>query len=150
LGSFVRGVDPPRWNPAVNGWILIAASFVSFMLLKRLELAADLVAGTIFAVGVYVLGQREESIAELADRSPRAVGGRALMKIGLFSYSLYLVHSPSEKIVWHFVVGPLGLNPTVAFFLLVATGIVASLIAAFALYLIIERRSMAWSRRVRV
>jgi len=72
------------------------------------------------------------------------------MKIGLFSYSLYLVHSPSEKIVWHFVVGPLGLNPTVAFFLLVATGIVASLIAAFALYLIIERRSMAWSRRVRV
>ena len=150
LGSFVRGVDPPQWNPAVNGWILIAASFVSFMLLKRLELAADLVAGTIFAVGVYVLGQREESIAELADRSPRAVGGRALMKIGLFSYSLYLVHSPSEKIVWHFVVGPLGLNPTVAFFLLVATGIVASLIAAFALYLIIERRSMAWSRRVRV
>jgi peptidoglycan/LPS O-acetylase OafA/YrhL len=103
----------------------------------------------IFALGVYILGCREESITEVSKRSPRDWGGRALVSVGLFSYSLYLVHVPMEKVVWHYVVEPLGLSLTAAFFMLTIAGVGAALALAWGVHLLIERPSMGWSRQIR-
>jgi peptidoglycan/LPS O-acetylase OafA/YrhL len=150
IGAFVRGAAPPPWLASINGWLLIGLSFVVFVLMSEAEVAADLVAGSIFAVGIYVLGLREQPTLEASRRISRVGGAKALMSIGLISYSVYLVHSPTEKIVWHFVVEPLDLNPSIAFVLLAVVGIGLSLGAAYVLYLVIERRSMGWSRRISV
>ena len=68
----------------------------------------------------------------------------------LFSYSLYLVHLPAEKIVWRFGVDGLGLSSAPAFLVLAVTGIAAALIAAWVLFVLVERPAMRWSRNTRV
>jgi len=149
---------PPRlatWT--INGWWLVALSFALFIAITsfasggrdtngHLELLADLICGALFAGALYLLGSRNRAGAGEggADETP---AGRVLSRVGLISYSLYLVHSPTEKIVWHFVVKPLGLPAVASWLVLVVTGVAASIAAAYLLYFLIERRSMEWSRR---
>ena len=139
--------SPPAWTRRVDGWYLVGASFLIFIALSQAEVAADLVAGSVFALGLFSLGCRRQ--VPTAEPGPAHPVGHTLALIGLVSYSLYLVHSPAEKIVWHFVVEPLDLNAPAAFVVLTVIGIAASLVGAYVLYLVIERRSMSWSRGVR-
>ncbi len=146
VANYIRGQARTHYMTTLNGWLLIALSFVLFMLTSSAEVAADLLAGSVFALGVYVLAGREETETKGHQRSAEL--GHRLGLIGLFSYSIYLVHSPTEKIVWHFVVEPLHLNSSLAFVVLAVTAIAVSLVAAYVLYLLIERRSIQWSRRI--
>jgi peptidoglycan/LPS O-acetylase OafA/YrhL len=151
--------DPPpgvaKWP--VNGWWLVGLSFVAFILITsftstgrdtngHLELLADLICGALFAAALYLLGARNrvDGGEGGADETPV---GRTLSRVGLISYSLYLVHSPTEKIVWHFAIKPLGLPDAAAWAALVVVGVGVSVAAAYVLYFLIERRSMEWSRR---
>jgi peptidoglycan/LPS O-acetylase OafA/YrhL len=135
----VGGLSPP--SRRLRGWVLVAASFATFALLAHAEVLADFVAGAIFAVALYELGRGGQTIEP---RRPTSL----LTRIGLISFSLYLVHSPVEKIVWHFAVQPLGASSAVKFTLLAGIGVPAAVFAAWLLYVLIERRSMAWSRHV--
>jgi peptidoglycan/LPS O-acetylase OafA/YrhL len=152
-GGPAPGAD--RWP--VNGWWLVGLSFAVFLAITsftgtgrdtngHLELLADLICGALFAGALYLLGARNRVDAGEGGTDETPVG-RTLSRIGLISYSLYLVHSPTEKIVWHFAVKPLGLPDAAAWVVLVIAGVGVSIGAAYVLFFLIERRSMEWSRR---
>ena len=124
---------------------MVVIGCVGFAALAHWEVGADLVCGALVAMGLYLLGVN----AEVPVRGTTRVG-RWMAGIGLFSYSLYLVHLPAEKIVWRFGVDGLGLSPAPAFLLLAVTGIAAALIAAWVLFVLVERPAMRWSRNTRV
>ena len=135
-----------------QGWWLVVCAFGLFVVLSHWLVLADLVTGGVFAVGLYALAARAvRGNREPANGPATTVGtrtGRLLLAVGLMSYSLYLVHAPTEKVVWHFVVAPLGLAPLPAFFAIMVLGVGCSLVAAYVLFLLVEQPSMAWSRRV--
>jgi len=155
-----HGPGRPSWldDWPINGWLLVGLSFVLFFFITsftssgrdvsgNLEIVADLICGALFAGALYILGSRPS--AEAGEGGPDETPvGRTLSRIGLISYSLYLVHSPTEKIVWHFAIKPLGLPDGVAWLALAVVGVGVSVAAAYVLYFLIERRSMEWSRRL--
>jgi peptidoglycan/LPS O-acetylase OafA/YrhL len=69
----------------------------------------------------------------------RLVSMNLIAKIGVFSYSLYLVHFPLQQMIWSYLVLPLHLGRTASFVVMAAggTGLIVAL--AFAFYLIFER-----------
>ncbi len=135
-----RGGQAARPGGTRLAWALIATGVVGFAALARWEVAGDLVAGALVALALYLLGV---DTAEPV-RGPTPVG-RWLAKIGLVSYSLYLVHLPAEKIVWRFGVERLGLSPAPAFLVLAVAGIAAALAAAWVAFVVVERPAMRWS-----
>jgi peptidoglycan/LPS O-acetylase OafA/YrhL len=140
-----REARPARPGGARLAWTAIGLGVVGFAALAHWEVGADLVCGALVATGLYLLGVN----AEVPVHGPTAVG-RWLAKIGFFSYSLYLVHLPAEKIIWRFGVDGLGLSPVPAFLLLAVTGIAAALSAAWVLFVLVERPAMRWSRNTPV
>ena len=69
----------------------------------------------------------------------RLVSINFIAKIGLFSYSLYLIHFPLQQIIWLYLVLPLHLGKTVTFLVMASVGTAAIVVLAFAFYLLFER-----------
>jgi peptidoglycan/LPS O-acetylase OafA/YrhL len=72
---------------------------------------------------------------------------RALLVVGTFSYSLYLIHAPILQIVWQYLIDPLRLLPEGQFVLLLLTGVPSCLMVAFLFFLACERPFMSTSDR---
>jgi peptidoglycan/LPS O-acetylase OafA/YrhL len=68
----------------------------------------------------------------------RALGSRAGLRVGLFSYSIYLVHAPVVGVLERYVVGPLALPPLAAFAVLLAIGVPAVLGLCYGFHLLFE------------
>jgi peptidoglycan/LPS O-acetylase OafA/YrhL len=62
-----------------------------------------------------------------------------LVKLGGFSYSLYLLHMPCLQIFIHYVIRPLGVNPVINLSILMVAAIPASLIVSYVFFLCCER-----------
>jgi peptidoglycan/LPS O-acetylase OafA/YrhL len=95
-------------------------------------------AAIIVGIGITLL------IIALSGSSPshlafRMLEWRPLIWIGLFSYSLYLIHGPIIQMIWQYVVHPMGLSQNAAFIVEMVIGIVASIAAAFIFHLLFER-----------
>ena len=127
------------------GWATILGSVLVFMVMAHYEMAGDIVAGGLFTIGLYLVGCSESLSPE---SGPKNRVWTSLALVGLFSYSIYLIHSPTEKVVWTLVVSKLGLSRPAAFIVLLVTALPAVVAVAYALYLIIERRSQEWSKHV--
>ncbi len=94
---------------------------------------ADLLVG-LFAVSLLVtLATRPGTPAR------RVLSCRPLVFVGMFAYSIYLVHAPLVQILWQFVAVPLHLAPLISFLLLAAFGLPAILAASYMFYLLCER-----------
>jgi len=75
-------------------------------------------------------------------RAPAAtglLGSRALVGVGAFSYSIYLIHAPILWLVWHFAVAPMDLSPAVKLATLLCTAVPVVLLTCWAFYLVFER-----------
>lgn len=68
---------------------------------------------------------------------------RALLVVGTFSYSLYLIHAPILHMIRQYVVDPLAMPAPGQFVLLLVVGAPLSLLAAFAFFLACERPFMS-------
>jgi peptidoglycan/LPS O-acetylase OafA/YrhL len=105
-----------------------------------------------------VVGLAAMTLVVAAARRPngwlhQALAARPLARIGLFSYSLYLVHAPLVHLVWQYALRPLHLGPRATFSLLVAAGGPAIVGAAWLFFLVLERpflRAAAPSPRLAV
>lgn len=64
---------------------------------------------------------------------------RSLALIGVFSYSLYLVHAPLQQLIWQYALVPLHLGALPAFLLLAFVGCPAIVGFAYLFFLVAER-----------
>jgi|UPI0006895583 peptidoglycan/LPS O-acetylase OafA/YrhL len=69
----------------------------------------------------------------------RLLAARPLAFTGEFAFSIYLVHALALELLRRYVVQPAGLSGAPAFWILLAVGIPASLLAAYAFFLACER-----------
>ena len=71
-------------------------------------------------------------------RIRRLLQSRAGLKLGLFSYSVYLMHAPVVGVLDVYVARPLGLAPVAHFAALVAIGVPVVLVVCYAFHLLFE------------
>jgi peptidoglycan/LPS O-acetylase OafA/YrhL len=68
----------------------------------------------------------------------RVLGSRAGLKLGLFSYSIYLMHAPVVGVLNKYVVSPMGLPSLAQFFVLLGIGVPAVLVTCYGFHLLFE------------
>jgi peptidoglycan/LPS O-acetylase OafA/YrhL len=71
-------------------------------------------------------------------RARGLLGSRAGLWLGLFSYSIYLVHAPIVGVLDKYAVGPLGLSPLASFGLMLALGLPVILACCYGFHLLFE------------
>lgn len=76
-------------------------------------------------------------------RARKILERRSLIAIGLFSFSLYLVHAPLLQLLWRYVLHPLNLGPTWELILLETVGTAILVGAAYLFYRLVERPAMS-------
>jgi peptidoglycan/LPS O-acetylase OafA/YrhL len=59
--------------------------------------------------------------------------------VGIFSYSLYLIHFPVQEVLWQHLIAPLGLSRGAGFALMGGAGTVLILFLAYCFYWVFER-----------
>ena len=64
---------------------------------------------------------------------------KPIVRIGKFSYSLYLVHFPVQQVLWQHVVLPMRLGATMTFAVMATAGTGVTLVFAYGFYLLFER-----------
>lgn len=136
LGMYAAeiAVGPPK---RVFIWIGCIAALVLLVLFQRdwlTELGVtELVVG-VFAMCILVLCVHWP-------RNPiaRITSLEFIAKIGLFSYSLYLVHFPLQQLIWVYVVRPLHLGKLATFLVMATGGTALVVLLAFTFYLLFER-----------
>jgi peptidoglycan/LPS O-acetylase OafA/YrhL len=69
----------------------------------------------------------------------RLLSAAPLARIGVFSYSLYLVHAPLQQLVWQYALLPLGLGPAATFALLAGVGCPLIIGFAYLFFLVAEQ-----------
>lgn len=69
----------------------------------------------------------------------RIAGSKPLARIGLFSYSLYLIHFPLLYLLWQHVVLPLHLSTTATCLVMATAGVGLILVFSYGFYLLFER-----------
>jgi peptidoglycan/LPS O-acetylase OafA/YrhL len=69
----------------------------------------------------------------------RALETKQLVKVGSYSYSVYLIHAPIIFVVWLFAIQPLGLSSGLALALYLPLGAVIVLICSYGFFLLFER-----------
>lgn len=79
------------------------------------------------------------SVANPRSLSARILGAGPLVKIGIFSYSLYLMHFPIVQLVWQEFVRYMTFNPVHQFALLVVFGSLAALGVGYLFFWCFER-----------
>ena len=97
----------------------------------------------LFVVCLLVAASRSGQSARLR----ACLGFRPLAFVGMFSYSLYLIHAPLLQAQWQYALRPLQLGPGLTFTLLALIGVPLVLVAAYIFYRTCERPFM--SRRAR-
>jgi peptidoglycan/LPS O-acetylase OafA/YrhL len=80
-------------------------------------------------------------LAARSDNNParRFLSWRPLVALGLFAYSIYLIHAPLIQVVWQYLLHPLHLGDRATFALLACPGCPLILGAAYLFYLTCER-----------
>jgi peptidoglycan/LPS O-acetylase OafA/YrhL len=69
----------------------------------------------------------------------RVASSKPIVRIGKFSYSLYLVHFPVQQVLWKYVVFPMKLGQVMTFGIMATAGTGLILVFAYGFYLLFER-----------
>jgi len=96
----------------------------------------DLPAG-LLAMSILVLSSRSEQAL-----IHRALSFKPLATIGVFSYSVYLVHAPLLQIMWQYVLHPLGATANQMFAFLMTAGFAIVIGASYLFFRVFEQPFM--------
>lgn len=118
-------------------WIGFAAA-IGMLILFRTEALTKL-GLTEFVVGVLAMCMLVVCAQWPHNPIARLVSIKPLAQIGLFSYSLYLIHFPVQQVIWLYVVLPRHLGKTATFLVMATAGTVAIVLLAYVFYLLFER-----------
>jgi peptidoglycan/LPS O-acetylase OafA/YrhL len=92
----------------------------------------------LFAACLLVAGSRPER----SGRVRRILGARPLVFVGMFSFSVYLIHAPLLQAEWQYGLRPLHLGSRLTVVLLMSIGVPLMLAAAYGFFHLFERRFM--------
>lgn len=90
-------------------------------------------------VGVFAFALLIHSTLNESSLSRRGLEWRPLVVLGVFSYSLYLVHAPLLQIYWQYLLVPLGLDHTTIFYSLMTGGLALTIAASYGFFLLFEK-----------
>jgi len=107
------------WGPYPDGWRTIVE---------------DLAIGVATGVMLVMMARSERCWPR------RVVERKWIVFVGLFSYSLYLIHAPLLQVIWQYGIRPLHVRATVAFGLLIGVGMPVIVGVTYLFYLGFERR----------
>ncbi len=148
LGLFAVGMVFARLSSAKPQWVLPGTGVAGLGLMvwsgllawDRASILADIVIATGIGLLMAAFWVRPESVVS------RIVGCRPVAWLGLFSYSLYLMHHPIYQVVY--VNHPAGLeNAAEQFRYMLVVGLPAALVGSFLFFLVFERPFMTSSKR---
>lgn len=136
----VRGTRiPARWF----GWTsvalsLVAAAWIMLHTPKAFpeQIATDTLAGLAVALGLVAMGRSVIEGRESVGR--RVLESAPLVKIGLWSYSIYLIHSPILALA-NILLLPLELPTLVNWLIMVFVALPIALAVAYGFFLLVER-----------
>ena len=92
----------------------------------------------LFAASLLVAASRPER----SGRVRRILGARPLVFVGLFSFSVYLIHAPLLQAEWQYGLRPLHQGSRLTAALLLSIGVPLMRAAAYAFFHLFERRFM--------
>ena len=159
LGPFVFGYCAAdlSLNPELRTRLgrfpwLAAASAVGLLTLVGLRYIAtpahvpredwlDVPTGIAIALMLVGIGRRP------THRLCRALRWRPLVAVGVFSYSLYLIHAPLEQVLWQYGLAPLGLARPLDLALMLLVGAPLIVGCAYGFFRLVEQPSMAARQR---
>lgn len=146
-------------SPHINRWrercpwgilLLVLSLFIAprvGMLNRRLpEFFHDIGIGIWAALLIIYLAQHPSSFARKWMESP------LLLKIGAFSYSLYLTHPLILQLLWQYVIRKASNDPSTLFLILLAVAPVVCIAGSYLFFLFIERpflRYKPYSQRIK-
>jgi peptidoglycan/LPS O-acetylase OafA/YrhL len=136
LGTGERGAALRRPLAA-----LALGAFAAFVALAVIEGSEWVVANFFWMdllFGVGVAGALTLMYAGGAARARRLLASRIAIFLGLFSYSIYLIHDPLLSVLSHYAFGPLGLPPLAMFAVTLAVGFPLILAACYGFHLVFE------------
>jgi peptidoglycan/LPS O-acetylase OafA/YrhL len=139
--SFGSGPYWARWRMALPWGAAALAGMTLIIGLCVISSEQQTAAHMIFldpVMGLTAMGMLIYASREGPNRLRTVLSVQPLVWIGLFSYSLYLVHFPLLQIVWQYAVHPLALKAAAEFFVLLAFGGAVSLISAFLFFRVFE------------
>jgi peptidoglycan/LPS O-acetylase OafA/YrhL len=127
-------------------WGVLAGLAAGLLLAMRLRLGlsglnryldyADLLVGLSAICLLIYLARNPQSLLR------RALDFPPLVAVGLFSYSLYLIHLPLLQVFWQYGLHPFGLSPLTEFALLIFPGVPLIVGGAYGFHRIAERPFM--------
>jgi len=126
----------PRWLGALALAALLAV--VAGALLRGSEwmvahfFYVDLVFGLFVACALYLL------FIGNAVAPRRLLTSRTMLRLGLFSYSIYLIHAPIIAVLDKYVIGSLGISAPAKFGLLLVVAVPLVLLLSYAFHLLFE------------
>lgn len=97
----------------------------------------------LFAASVLVAASRPERSSRLR----ALLGSRPLAFVGIFSFSLYLIHAPLLQAEWQYGLRPLHLSSAVTLALLALVGVPVVIAAAHLFFRLCEQPFMSSRRR---
>ena len=124
------------WSVLVSALVCALAAH-HFLAAGRSKDVIDSLIGLAAAAVMYLAATDRYNIVA------RTFGWPPLAKIGLFSYSLYLIHFPLQQLLWQYLVVPHGYSKTTNFVLIALPGTVIIVSLAYAFYLLFERPFIA-------
>lgn len=115
-------------------WMVIDAPYG-----RNAQIVSDTLAGGAVALGLVSMGRAALNGETNAGR--RVFEARPLVKVGLWSYSIYLVHSPLLGLA-NLLLVPLDLPTWLNWLIMVGVALPVSLATAYGFFLLVERRFM--------
>jgi peptidoglycan/LPS O-acetylase OafA/YrhL len=95
-----------------------------------------------FFMGIFVIGLLISAARPDAKLLRGILGWKPLAFVGVFSYSIYLIHLPLVQVFWRYVLTPLNLSDSLTYALLVAVGLPLIVAISYAFFLLCERPFM--------
>ncbi len=135
LETLGRGLNWPLWG-VFAALVFVAGVEVPPLLGRELPLyQLDFLAGVCAVLLLVTMCQFPQSGVS------RACSWPPLVRIGAFSYSLYLIHAPLIQVLWQLGISRIK-NPQIGFWTLLVASLTLSVLLSYGFFLLFERPSL--------
>jgi peptidoglycan/LPS O-acetylase OafA/YrhL len=150
VGACVLVRSDPAWLRHVP-WVVVAVAFLGVVIGVCIANPYAWVADNYYWIDLLVACASIAFVVAMATGRANAsvafLSWKPVAGLGVFSYSLYLVHAPLLQVFWQLVVQPLGLERDGNLLVIWALGVPAMIASAYVFYRVAERPFVEMAQR---